>query len=77
MRKTWKGVVEDYAQRTAGVSADKHVAYDTIATEFRRVLCMDYLVGLWRYMLLIDLLWYKEEGADIPRPPAYRPPSWS
>ncbi len=77
VRKAWMGVVEDYTRRTVGVSADKLVACGAIATEFQRVLCTDYLAGLWRDTLLIDLLWYKEEGADVPRPPTYRAPSWS
>ncbi|EIW52281.1 HET-domain-containing protein, partial [Trametes versicolor FP-101664 SS1] len=77
VRKAWMSVVEDYTRRTVGVSADKLVACGAIATEFQRVLCTDYLAGLWRDTLLIDLLWHKEEGADIPRPSAYRAPSWS
>ncbi|KAI0369471.1 HET-domain-containing protein [Pilatotrama ljubarskyi] len=77
VRKAWQDIVEDYTRRTVGVASDKLVACSAVATAFQRVLHTDYLAGLWRDTLLIDLLWYKEKGDGLPRPAAFRAPSWS
>ncbi|KAI0823229.1 heterokaryon incompatibility protein-domain-containing protein [Trametes gibbosa] len=76
----WGPLVQDYTRRTVSYPSDKLVACSAMAAAFQRVLRADYLAGLWRPTLLMDLLWHRaREGARcLPRPRCwYRAPSWS
>lgn len=73
----WLRVVEDYSQRSISDPSDKLVACGAIAQAFQHALGSEYLAGLWRDTLLIDLLWCKAEGTPLTRPAEYRAPSWS
>lgn len=59
------------------VSTDKLVACSAIAAQFHCLLPSEYIAGLWRDTLLTELIWYKREGTEAPRPTEYRAPSWS
>ncbi|KAI0629769.1 heterokaryon incompatibility protein-domain-containing protein [Trametes polyzona] len=75
--RAWWQTVRSYSSRSTSYPTDRLVACGGIAEEFGRVLHTDYLAGLWRDILLQDLLWYKDPRiAHLPRP-AYRAPSWS
>ncbi|KAI0369473.1 HET-domain-containing protein [Pilatotrama ljubarskyi] len=73
----WQDLVADYSRRAVSNASDRLVACGALAEEFQRVLHSDYLAGLWRDRLLAHLLWFKRENAHLPRPEAYRAPSWS
>ncbi|KAH9849447.1 heterokaryon incompatibility protein-domain-containing protein [Lenzites betulinus] len=88
----WAPLVRDYTRRTVGFPRDKLVACGALAGAFARVLRTEYLAGLWRATLLMDLLWQRARptwidggggrgrGARgcLPRPGGgYRAPSWS
>ncbi|KAL1942730.1 hypothetical protein VTO73DRAFT_4970 [Trametes versicolor] len=75
----WLRVVEDYSKRSISDPLDKLVACGAIAQGFQRVLGAEYLAGVWRDTLLVDLLWRKAEDKDaqLSRPALYRAPSWS
>jgi transposase len=70
--RAWQTVVGDYIQRSVTVPSNK-----LVAEEFQRILRTEYFAGLWRDTLLGDLLWNEHTGTHIPRPAAYRAPSWS
>ncbi|KAI0639274.1 heterokaryon incompatibility protein-domain-containing protein [Trametes polyzona] len=81
--RAWREAVLSYAGRKVSFASDKLVACAGLAEEFHRVLGSDYLAGLWRDSLLLDLLWIATYFAfDVHdktprRPPSYRAPSWS
>ncbi|EIW59349.1 HET-domain-containing protein, partial [Trametes versicolor FP-101664 SS1] len=73
----WLGVLGDYSRRTTSLPSDKLVACGAVAEQFHRVLRSDYLAGVWRDSLLLDLLWCAAQGEHLYRPATYRAPSWS
>ncbi|KAI0829182.1 heterokaryon incompatibility protein-domain-containing protein [Trametes gibbosa] len=76
LHQMWVNVVLDYTRRAMSQESDKLVACAAIAQGFHRVLDSDYVVGLWRHSLLVDLLWYTD-WERRPRPAVFRAPSWS
>lgn len=77
MHHAWQDLVTDYNRRAVSSPLDRLVACDALAEVFSHVLRSDYLAGLWRDRLLVHLLWFKRQKAHMPRPAAYRAPSWS
>ncbi|KAL1950436.1 hypothetical protein VTO73DRAFT_5560 [Trametes versicolor] len=75
--QSWLELIEDYSQRKVTVSTDKLVACSAIAAQFHCLLPSEYIAGLWRDTLLTELIWYRREGTEAPRPTEYRAPSWS
>ncbi|KAL1948327.1 hypothetical protein VTO73DRAFT_12402 [Trametes versicolor] len=73
----WQQIAEEYSRRMATVPSDKLVACAAVAQQFHSVLGSDYLAGLWRHSLLLDLLWSKDPFTWMHRPEGYRAPSWS
>ncbi len=76
----WQQIAEEYSCCMASVPSNKLVACAAVAQQFHSVLGSDYLAGLWRHSLLLDLLWSKSPFTWMPRmhrPEAYRAPSWS
>lgn len=77
-RQAWLSVIFDYTNRNITVPGDKLVALAGIVEEFHRVYNTEYVAGLWRKTLLLDLLWTRSSAYEIkPRPTNYRAPSWS
>ncbi|KAN0094497.1 HET domain containing protein [Tylopilus felleus] len=78
-RQAWLAVIFTYTLRNISVPSDKLVALAGVAEQFHLVYKDQYLAGLWRKTLLLDLLWKGEPaGGDLrARPAAYRAPSWS
>lgn len=77
-RQAWLSVVFEYTTRDITVPGDKLVALAGIVEELHRVYKTEYIAGLWRETLLLDLLWTRSTAYAIkPRPTKYRAPSWS
>lgn len=77
-RQAWLSVIFDYTNRNITVPGDKLVALAGIVEEFHRVYNTEYIAGLWRKTLLLDLLWARSSAYEMkPRPTNYRAPSWS
>ena len=86
--QAWRELVETYASRMMSNPEDKLLAIAAVAETFGTSLGggkghvggANYLAGLWRPTLLLDLLWHRrtDETAEVPqRPTLYRAPSWS
>ncbi|KAI0633199.1 heterokaryon incompatibility protein-domain-containing protein [Trametes polyzona] len=80
----WGRVLQEYTLRAVTFPSDKLVALAGLAEDFHRILDTDYLAGLWRSNILLDLLWKRDtfsfrssQSRSFCRPPAYRAPSWS
>lgn len=79
----WRAAVEDYSRCALTMETDKLVAISGIAKIFQARLRDDYLAGLWRRVLVTDLLWKtslrdnESHGRRPRRPKEYRAPSWS
>lgn len=77
-RRAWLSVIWDYTNRNITVPEDKLVALAGIAEIFHHVYNSEYLAGLWRKTLLLDLLWNTRNSSELqPRLTKYRAPSWS
>ncbi|KAI0325302.1 HET-domain-containing protein [Cubamyces sp. BRFM 1775] len=79
IRESWYRIVEDYTNRSLSYPSDKLIAFAGVAELYARALRSDYLAGLWRNTLLLDLLWQRRSGASssTSRCGGYRAPSWS
>ncbi|KAI0649828.1 HET-domain-containing protein [Trametes meyenii] len=77
LRWAWLKIVGNYTQRAVTKPGDKLIAFAAIAELFHRVWKTDYLAGLWRDTLILDLLWFKNLETRFERPARYRAPSWS
>ncbi|KAI0334684.1 HET-domain-containing protein [Cubamyces sp. BRFM 1775] len=76
----WWGIVRAYSGRLLSDPSDKLIALSGLAEMFAPALGPDYVAGLWRDTLLRDLLWHRDPAhgsPPLPRPQAYRAPSWS
>jgi hypothetical protein len=74
----WDNIVLNYTGRTVTQVEDKLIALAGVASRFgARWKKGEYLAGLWLDNLQHDLLWHMAVGAQLPRPEAYRAPSWS
>ncbi|KAF9063290.1 hypothetical protein BDP27DRAFT_1384962 [Rhodocollybia butyracea] len=77
-RQAWLAVVFVYTLRKLSRPSDKLVALAGLAEQFQRVYQDEYLAGLWRKTILLDLLWTSERAGDVcTRPKECRAPSWS
>jgi len=75
----WAGIVEDYSARDLTYSEDKLLAISAVAQEFARIFGTGYYAGLWRSILVPQLLWKSVYPLSKPntRADTYRSPSWS
>ncbi|KAF2095905.1 HET-domain-containing protein [Rhizodiscina lignyota] len=77
---SWVDTVIDYTHRELSFEEDKLVAISAIASQFQAVQSNDYLAGLWKSTLLMDLTWMIDPSKSQPlkpRPSKYVAPSWS
>jgi hypothetical protein len=72
----WRQIVEDYSRRKLTKSEDRIVAIHGIAKEMQRHFNDDYIAGLWKTMLPIQLLWVPLDHENV-QPLKSRAPSWS
>lgn len=74
----WRMVCELYSKRSLSQSRDKLPAMSAIVDTYAGLLEDDYLAGLWRRHLALDLLWFRDDSEPcFERPSQYRSPSWS
>lgn len=74
----WLNWVREYTKRSLTKDSDKLVAIAGLATHAQRKLNWsedDYVAGLWRHDLAVDLLW-RTAGVGT-KMPCYAAPSWS
>lgn len=78
-RWKWESIVDAYSQSLLTKDSDKVIALAGIAGLFRQHLQDDYVVGLWRRNLAIELLWSMKPSNDArrPRPKPCIAPTWS
>jgi hypothetical protein len=81
----WGPLVMDYSAREITMAKDKLVAIGALARRYHMVTGDQYLAGLWKSSLHVDLLWSRGDhiftmyfpAPKIGRPKRYRAPSWS
>jgi hypothetical protein len=75
----WQHVVEDYSARSFTDAADKFPAISGLADALQRIFKCEYVAGLWRGNLPMDLLWRRAgEPASLKlKEKSYYAPSWS
>jgi hypothetical protein len=72
----WFELVRLYSNGKLTRSSDKLIAMAGIARAVQQARGLNYLGGLWKEYLLLNLLWYVEYPENS-RPKVYRAPSWS
>ncbi|KAM0806286.1 heterokaryon incompatibility protein-domain-containing protein, partial [Usnea florida] len=78
MYKYWHKLVEVYSSRNLTRAEDKLVAISGLAKRVQSCLDDEYLAGLWKGSLPLDLLWYPHWMDGCPRrSSSYRAPTWS
>ena len=77
--KKWQRLVEWYSSCHVTKEEDKLIAISGIARRFHSALGSEYLAGLWRDNLPIELIWRvsRVESDKVQEPSRYRAPSWS
>ena len=73
----WHEIVNAYATRKSSFPSDKLVALSALADIYRKQSGQTYCAGLWEESLIHDLLWRNPGNTLLPRPKAYRAPSFS
>jgi hypothetical protein len=73
---SWDTIVYLYSRCNLTYSSDKLAAISGIARAIQGKSKDQYLAGLWRHQMEIQLCWFTESGWE-PRPKTYRAPSWS
>lgn len=78
----WKRVVENYSASALTHGGDKLIALSGIAKRMARIVRDEYVVGMWRFCLESQLLWWvqhRRQANNEPsvRPAEYRAPSFS
>ncbi|KAI1171396.1 heterokaryon incompatibility protein-domain-containing protein [Nemania sp. FL0916] len=74
-RQSWLAALFQYTLRSITVPSDRLPAFAAVAEQFSILNKDQYLAGLWRKTLLLDLLWAVQSKGEKPK--AYRAPSWS
>ena len=75
----WHHLVGDYSSRKMTYASDRLPAMSGAASLFQQSTQTEYLAGLWRGNLELDLLWARQDSAPLSKPlrTRYRAPSWS
>jgi hypothetical protein len=74
----WQSVVRAFTGRHLTKPTDRPLAILGIAARFASSLDEgDYVAGLWKPYMQLDLFWYIEQGGAVARPVAFQGPSWS
>ena len=80
IHEKWKDIVTDYSVRHLTFAADRLVALAAITSQFARHCRFepgDYVAGLWKPTILLDLLWYSSRPESADRFIPWIAPSWS
>jgi len=77
----WFEVVGAYSGRSLTKQGDKLIAISGIASRIKEDCGYEYVAGLWKDTILLDLLWHVDPNNNetplAPRTPEYIAPSWS
>ncbi|KAH7316985.1 heterokaryon incompatibility protein-domain-containing protein [Stachybotrys elegans] len=77
----WDGLVSAYSSRLLTFAEDKLPALSGVAARVHSETKSDYVAGLWKDNLVVDLCWEvsEERGREVlaPTPTSYVAPSWS
>lgn len=75
----WKAIVSHYSKCNLSVETDKLVAISGIAQRMKKLLGTEYLTGLWRSELEVQLLWEVDisSSPNSNRSSRYVAPTWS
>lgn len=78
----WHIVLQDYTCRNLTNERDKLPAIAGLAALYSQATGKDYMCGLWKQTMIVDLLWRQQRllvgnSAILDPPKAYRAPSWS
>lgn len=74
----WRFLVRAYSDRRLSYSKDKLPAIAGMAERYHEMANQQYLAGLWRENLPVDLLWSSWGWEEADKPPKILPgPSWS
>lgn len=74
-KKLWYRIIEFYSRTEVTEPNDRLVAISGVVRHCQLALGPEYLAGLWKSNLELDLCWTSERGNG--RVPNYRAPSWS
>ncbi|KAF1988623.1 HET-domain-containing protein [Aulographum hederae CBS 113979] len=80
---TWHTYLEAFSRRKLTFTSDKLYAIAGAASKIHTAVGSDYLAGLWKNNLIVDLLWHRDRSIGIPiaklhsNNPDFNPPSWS
>jgi hypothetical protein len=80
LQLVWHTLLQEYMSRSLTFESDRLVAFAGIAGFYQshaKIPPNSYLAGIWRHVLLQDLLWTISEGRKVSPPQNYRAPSWS
>ncbi|KAF5529871.1 tol [Fusarium mexicanum] len=80
LQVVWHTLLQEYMSRSLTFESDRLVAFAGIASFYQshaKIKPNSYLAGIWRHVLLQDLLWTISEGRKVSPPQNYRAPSWS
>ncbi|KAF9770102.1 hypothetical protein IL306_012393 [Fusarium sp. DS 682] len=80
LQTTWNSLLQEYMSRSLTFESDRLLAFAGIAEFYKsqaKIPPNSYLAGIWRHVLLQDLLWTISEGRKVSPPQNYRAPSWS
>ncbi|KAL5584632.1 hypothetical protein FOVSG1_014021 [Fusarium oxysporum f. sp. vasinfectum] len=80
LQLVWHTLLQEYMSRSLTFESDRLVAFVGIASFYQshaKIKANSYLAGIWRHVLLQDLLWTISEGRKVSPPQNYRAPSWS
>ncbi|KAF5257306.1 hypothetical protein FOXYS1_12178 [Fusarium oxysporum] len=80
LQLVWHALLQEYMSRSLTFESDRLVAFAGIASFYQshaNIKANSYLAGIWRHVLLQDLLWTISEGRKVSPPQNYRAPSWS
>jgi hypothetical protein len=78
--RVWHNLLQEYMSRDLTFESDRLIAFSGIAAlyqSFAKIPPGSYLAGIWRQVLLQDLLWSVGNGRKVLPPQLYRGPSWS
>ncbi|KAH7071697.1 heterokaryon incompatibility protein-domain-containing protein [Paraphoma chrysanthemicola] len=73
----WSKVVQEFCSRKLSFPMDKLAALEGVANTLKASYSDEYLCGIWKSTLDLDLLWHRRRKGHMTTPPKPRAPSWS
>ncbi|KAM7206376.1 Heterokaryon incompatibility protein (HET) domain containing protein [Naviculisporaceae sp. PSN 640] len=73
----WRIIVCQYSGLQLTYVSDRLAALAGMAAEIHHASGQEYVVGLWRDTLLVDMCWFANSSEPAPRRIPHRAPSWS